>query len=698
MNHPIIGPIDALRINGQVFAFLAAGETGGRLVPLGGNSDEIHVTSEELADLVQSETAWIEPRYFSEVQAKRRAVAGHKVLTTLPASERSLIMWKVRCCEVFLSAERAGEVSRTDASFQEFCPDFQRRLQEVGRPDGAIASLRAGDILDHRKAPSLRSLLTWVRIWEPLKDPLLLLKRSRYAGRNAVRLGPDEDNIIQACLPNYLHPNRPSQSHVVQDVQSEIRRQNAIRSMQGLPPLHMPSASSVRRRIAALGQFEVTAAREGIAVAKGRYGPVGRGLEVEVPLERVEMDEWKIDLIAILEAAGIEPTADQRRDMALGRYYLCVAIDCATRCILGIKLAKAASTVDALATLWLALTDKTNLAQALGCRASWHQHGHITQVAVDNGGSFVSSEFKAALADLGIGYSVMPAGVPKLRGRIERMMRTFAQNMMPFMTGRTFSNPVERGDYPSEAYAVHTAQDLVHAFVRYIVDHYHQREHQGLDYNSPAQAWEAAAKNYPVPTAPNKHMLRSILGLEMYRTSGRHGIQLMKLRYHSEVLARRFERRGGERMHIRVDPEDLGQISCWMDDAWHVLNCTNTEMRGVPVEDWQRTTIDALQSNRSSARSGQVFVDDAIRGLREGDEVARARRRLGPINLSAEEIDKAERNLFLGVRFGDEGDANADPSALPGQMIKSTPPAKLRPHLPPDDGPEDLDWSFSDDD
>jgi len=132
MNQPIIGPIDALRINGQVFAFLAAGETGGRLVPLGINADEIHVTSEELADLVQSETAWIEPRYFSEVQVKRRAVAGHKVLTTLPASERSLIMWKVRCCEVFLSAERAGEVSRTDASFQEIFPDFRGDFKRRG--------------------------------------------------------------------------------------------------------------------------------------------------------------------------------------------------------------------------------------------------------------------------------------------------------------------------------------------------------------------------------------------------------------------------------------------------------------------------------------------------------------------------------------------------------------------------------------
>ncbi|HEY0275442.1 MAG TPA: alanine racemase [Paenirhodobacter sp.] len=100
-------------------------------------------------------------------------------------------------------------------------------------------------------------------------------------------LGQDEDQIIQACLPNYLHPNRPSQSHIVQDVHAEIRRQNAVRSVQGLPPLRMPSASSVRRRITALGRFEVTASREGLEVARGRYGPVGRGLDVEVPLERV---------------------------------------------------------------------------------------------------------------------------------------------------------------------------------------------------------------------------------------------------------------------------------------------------------------------------------------------------------------------------------------------------------------------------
>lgn len=696
MNRPLVGPIDAVRIKGQVFAFIGNDESGGRLVPLGGNAQEMHVTTEELHGILNSETAWVEHRYFSQTSAKRRAVAGHKVLTALPDVENDLVMWKVTCCEVFLAAEREEEVSRTDASYSTFLPEFQQRIQDRVRQGCGKSGLRAGDLLNHRKLPCLRSLLKWLGIWEPHKDPLLLLKRSRYVGRNAVRLGREEDAVIQSQLPNYLHPNRPSQSHVVQDVHAEIRRRNIIRSAEGLPQLRMPSASSVRRRIAALGRFEVTAAREGLAVARDRYGPVGRGLDVDLPLERVEMDEWKVDLISILEAAGIEPTADQRRDLVLGRYFLCVAIDCATRCILGIKLAENGTTRDALATLWMALTDKSDMARALGCRAGWHQSGHITQLVVDNGGPFVSSEFKAAVADLGIGYDVMPAGVPKLRGRIERMMRTFAQNMMPFMTGRTFSNPVERGDYPSEAYAVHTAQDLVDAFVRYIVDHYHQSEHQGLDYNSPAEAWEAATKTYPVPPAPNRHILRAILGLEVRRRSGRHGIQLMKLRYHSEELARRFEHHGGEDVLLRVDPEDLGHVSCWMNDAWHVLACTTTDMRGVPVESWKRAVLEAYQGNRTAARSGQIFVDEAVLGLRQIDETARARRRLGPINLSAEELERAERNLFLGVRFGDGQGGQADPERLPGHAIRPEPYDVPKPHLPPSDNDGDVDWRFSD--
>lgn len=272
MINNLVKPNDAVRVHGEIYALNKVDDWTGRLTPLTDRGAELFVTADELSSLLQTEHAWVEAGYFGQAQAKRRSVAGHQVLTSLRDVERDLIMWKVRCCDVFLSAERNGEVKRTDKSFRKFRTEFTRRMHTAGEAETVCRKQSAGEPLPHRKTPCRRSLLRWVRLWEVHKDPLLLLKRSRYAGRNAARLGREEEQVIQACIPGYLHPNRPPQAHVVQDVHAEIRRRNALRETNGLPLLVEPSASSVRRRIAALSKFDVTAAREGLSVAKGRYG------------------------------------------------------------------------------------------------------------------------------------------------------------------------------------------------------------------------------------------------------------------------------------------------------------------------------------------------------------------------------------------------------------------------------------------
>lgn len=172
----------------------------------------------------------------------------------------------------------------------------------------------------------------------------------------------------------------------------------------------------------------------------------------------------------------------------------------------------------------------------------------------------------------------------------------------------------------------------------------------------------------------------------------------MKLRYHSEELAHRFEHHGAEDLVLRVDPDDLGHISFQIGEAWHVLNCTSADMRGVSLDSWKRAVLEVYQNNRAAARAGQLLVDDAIHGLRKIDDVARARCRLGPINLSAEELDRAERNLFLGVRFGPAEDGSGNREKLPGEAIAPILPAPVRPVPRSDEDGSDPDWRFSDDD
>lgn len=97
---------------------------------------------------------------------------------------------------------------------------------------------------------------------------------------------------------------------------------------------------------------------------------------------------------------------------------------------------------------------------------------------------------------------------PKLRGRIERVFRSFITLLMPYLTGRTFSNPQERGDYPSQKYAVHTAESIVELLVRFTVDVYHNRKHRGLEYASPNIVWDRLIKEFGWSPPMNNHTLR----------------------------------------------------------------------------------------------------------------------------------------------------------------------------------------------
>ncbi len=125
-------------------------------------------------------------------------------------------------------------------------------------------------------------------------------------------------------------------------------------------------------------------------------------------------------------------------------------------------------------------------------------------------------------------------------------------------------------------------------------------------------------------------------------------------------------------MLLRVNPERFGAYfgARWMTHGMllpaHAPTCAD-----VPVESWKRAVLEAYQSNRSRRPlRDQLLVDDAVLGLREIDDAARARRRLGPINLSADELERAERNLFLGVRFDDGRDGETDPLRILAALAK----------------------------
>jgi putative transposase len=391
---------------------------------------------------------------------------------------------------------------------------------------------------------------------------------------------------------------------------------------------------------------------------------------------------------------------------------VCVAFDTASRSIVGLKLSKSPTAEDAKAVLWMAMRDKAELARQLGCETAWKQYGHIGHVAVDNGPAFVNAEFKAALSDLRINYSVLPAGIPKLRGRIERVFLSLITLLMPLLTGRTFSNPKERGDYPSQKYAVHTAESIVELLVRFTVDVYHNRKHRGLEYATPNIVWDRLIKEFGWSPPMNNHTLRHILGVAFTRDTGRHGVLVNGVNYHSERLAKHFQKFGKQHADVRIDPEDMGHISVWLengaDSGWSTLKAQIDELGGVSFAIWERTIFDLRQNNRNAASLTQGVVDRAIERIKEIDAEQCALRQLGPIGETYDQIKRAQKETFWGLSLGT--DPQLEPRSLDDSGRAETGllsnEIEHAPHPQPEDQPvlrEQRDepvafWPSSDDD
>ncbi len=100
------------------------------------------------------------------------------------------------------------------------------------------------------------------------------------------------------------------------------------------------------------------------------------GVDVERPLLRVEIDEWRINLQALCADLGIlDKLSDKlKSEIATARPWLCAALDSATAVCVGFKIALTPTTDLAMDTLEMVVTPKAPYALAAGalCRDDYY--------------------------------------------------------------------------------------------------------------------------------------------------------------------------------------------------------------------------------------------------------------------------------------------------------------------------------------
>lgn len=669
-----LGAADAVSIDGIAYRVVCDSANGyvlqNQMTGLSEGFDHQRLASLNLAGRLEFSSDHHVPQ-----SVRTRLASGASSLATLPHHEQREIARRLEWITRFL--KREADQILADAEKPRRLrgnPSIRSKagmiaaLDLIGREIEALDELRARPPSDDgtpRKArkprsgsqrrssafnaPGLRTFQTWLSDYERAgRNPLALRSKTARCGNRMSRYEPEVERLLHEHAATFASEKKPSREACHRNMRKALAELNAQREVDGLRPYNVPSNRTLARRIAALDQFLIMARREGVDAATRKHQFIIGQAEALRPGQRVEMDEWKIDLFVQLSNTDLlkDLSDEELAELRKCRWMLCVAIDVATRCILGLRVDKTSTVQNAMATLEMVVSTKEYLSAAVGAKSPWGSMAlRPESIVTDSGSSFISEAFHLAVIGLGSAHDVPPAGMPHLRGTIERLFRTLSLQLVREFTGQTFENSVALGEYPALKRVSVTVEDFVLAAVRYAVDVYHNLPHEGLGGETPGNAWKRLTSIYGVIPVPGRNERRAIFGLRLERTLGRHGLRFMGLSYQAGPLREHYLKRGGVSLAIRVDPQDIGSISVDVDGTWHEARATTAGFDGVRLADHQALCEQLAKRYVDQARVSESVVFEALNAIQGRAAAAERAATFLTKFAEPEDIDRAERNL-----------------------------------------------------
>ncbi len=271
-----------------------------------------------------------------------------------------------------------------------------RVLRPLGRgPLTLRQARRAGQLLGMHWASAYRLRRRF------LADPVASsVKRAKPGPKEgARRLSARVEAVVEEVLTDWL-PRQRHLAHPLLDLFMEVRRR-CVRA--GLQP---PSRNTVARRWA---QHREAMALEQASAPSSSVAP--GSLVARRPLEIVQIDHTQADVLVV----------DEWLRRPIGRPWLTLALDVATRCVVGLYLSMerpSAATV-ALVLSRIVLPKAPWLA-TLAVEVDWPMHGLPTVLHLDNAAEFRSRALRAGCSQYGVELMYRPVRRPHFGGHIER--------------------------------------------------------------------------------------------------------------------------------------------------------------------------------------------------------------------------------------------------------------------------------------
>jgi putative transposase len=297
--------------------------------------------------------------------------------------------------------------------------------------------------------------------------------------------------------------------------------------------------------------------------------------------------------------------------MAIGRPWLTLAVDVATRVVVGFYVSlEAPSSTSVALCLTHAVLPKEPWLKARGLSCAWPVWGIPRALHADNGPDFTSAALRRGCEEYGMKLILRPVATPHYGGHIERLIGTL-MGRVHLLPGTTGSNPQDKGAYPAESEAVLTMAELERWLTIEICEQYHRRIHRGLR-RSPLAAWQDALRQAggglgALPDQPEQFAI-SFLPFER-RTLRRDGLHLFNIRYWDSVLP--VIVRLGESVLVRYDPRNLSKVYvAGTDERYHPIPYADLTLP--PITLWEQRAAMAKLRIEGDNAPAQLRMFEAV--------------------------------------------------------------------------------------
>ena len=533
---------------------------------------------------------------------------------------------------------------------------LEKHLEAIGAMDRERERLLNYDTTASRPSqmlpclPSSYTLLKYLRQLKGENDDVVCFAGDRVPACERDDLAAHYEAAVLGTITETIREGRhASFRQVAIATRAKIKEFNAAQvASDVLFPITVLSECTYARKIKEnIDQFWADCMKFGLGEAANLHGFNDGGIQINYPGERVEFDTWTIHVITldVTRAAFLAMTVEERAKVPRVRRLVVIAIDAATRCILGFCICKTATQDAALEALRMTAMDKTRYFEAVGIKDSkWDHKCGIVSVVHDNGNEFgrnpfIDSRFKFATNLISSSAVATVAGAPKLRSRIERFNWTADAYFARFCPGWTAeSASALRGRNPTLE-ACLTDDDLLEAFIAFVAM-YHRTPHRMLGM-SPDDKWrELTSQKAYEERIPSPEKLRNATGQHTTARISNDGINIDGAIYINENVRSGLYGLKGTQIELVFDRFNMGAISVLRKGVLETVPALHPEMINLHRSDWRAMQATKRAKARIRAEEGANARHEARNVMLE---IIRRPAKVMDISLSGPTDDVIER-------------------------------------------------------